>query len=105
MVVADVARGDSLDYSAFHIIDIEESKQIGEFKGQIPTKEFGHMLFAIATEYNNALLIIENANIGWNTIQIVIDKGYDNLYYSPKGDAATNAEAFLAKGYDTTDSS
>ena len=63
------------------------------------------MLFAIATEYNNALLIIENANIGWNTIQIVIDKGYDNLYYSPKGDAATNAEAFLAKGYDTTDSS
>ena len=103
MVVADVARGDSLDYSAFHIIDIEESKQIGEFKGQISTKEFGHMLFAISTEYNNALLVIENANIGWNTIQVVIDKGYDNLYYSPKGDAATNAEAFLAKGYDITD--
>ena len=103
MVVADVARGDSLDYSAFHIIDIEESKQIGEFKGQISTKEFGHMLFAISTEYNNALLVIENANIGWNTIQVVIDKGYDNLYYSPKGDAATNAEAFLSKGYDITD--
>jgi hypothetical protein len=104
MVVADVARGDSMDYSAFHIIDIEESKQIGEFKGQISTKEFGHMLFAIATEYNNALLVVENANIGWNTIQVVIDKGYDNLYYSPKGDAATNAEAFLSKGYDVTDS-
>ena len=26
-----------------------------------------------------------------------------NLYYSPKGDAATNAESFLAKGYDITD--
>jgi len=105
MIVADVARGDSLDYSAFHIIDIEESKQIGEFKAQIGTKEFGHMLVAIATEYNNALLVIENANIGWNTIQVVIDKGYTNLYYSPKGDAATNAEAFLAKGYDTIDPS
>ncbi len=103
MVVADVARGDSQDYSAFHIIDIEECKQIGEFKSQIGTKEFGHMLVAIATEYNNALLVIENANIGWNTIQVVIDKGYNNLYYSPKGDAATNADAFLAKGYDITD--
>jgi hypothetical protein len=103
MVVADVARGDSKDYSAFHIIDIEESKQIGEFKGQITTKEYGYMLVAIATEYNNALLVIENANIGWNTLQIVIDKGYHNLYYSPKGDAGTNADAFLAKGYDITD--
>jgi hypothetical protein len=103
IVTADVARGDSLDYSAFHIIDIEESKQIGEFKAQIGTKEFGHMLVAIATEYNNALLVIENANIGWNTIQVVIDKGYTNLYYSPKGDAATNADSFLAKGYDIID--
>ena len=49
IVVADVARGDSQDYSAFHIIDIEESKQIGEFKSQIGTKEFGHMLVAVAT--------------------------------------------------------
>ena len=103
MIVADVARGDSKDYSAFHIIDIEEAKQIGEFKSQIGTKEFGHMLVTIATEYNNALLVIENANIGWNTIQVVIDRGYKNLYYSPKGDAATNADSFLAKGYDITD--
>ena len=103
LVVADVARGDSKDYSAFHIIDIEECKQIGEFKSQIGTKEFGHMLVTIATEYNNALLVVENANIGWNTIQVVIDRGYKNLYYSPKGDAATNADSFLAKGYDITD--
>ena len=103
LVVADVARGDSKDYSAFHIIDIEECKQIGEFKAQIGTKEFGHMLVTVATEYNNALLVIENANIGWNTIQVVIDRGYKNLYYSPKGDAATNADSFLARGYDITD--
>jgi hypothetical protein len=103
MIVADVARGDSKDFSAFHIIDIENAKQIGEFKAQIGTKEYGHMLVAVATEYNNALLVIENANIGWNTIQVVIDKNYPRLYYSPKGDAATNVEAFLAKGYDLTD--
>ena len=35
MVIADVARGDSQDYSAFHIIDIEECKQIASFKDSI----------------------------------------------------------------------
>ena len=85
MVVADVARGDGKDYSTFHIIDIENNTQVGEYKGQLGTKEFGHLLVGIATEYNQALLVIENASIGWSTIQTVIERGYDNLYYSPKG--------------------
>ena len=38
----------------------------------------------LATEYNNALLVIENANIGWATIQQVIDRSYDNFYYRVK---------------------
>jgi hypothetical protein len=46
------------------------------------------MLVALATEYNNALLVIENANIGWDTIQTAIDRGYQNLYYSAKSDSA-----------------
>ena len=37
-----------------------------------------------ATEYNNALLIIENNNIGWASIQQIIDRGYDNLFYTSK---------------------
>ena len=66
-------------------MDIENNVQVGEYKGKIDTKEFGHLLVGISTEYNNALLVIENASIGWNTIQTVIDRGYQNLYYSPKG--------------------
>jgi hypothetical protein len=85
MVVADVARGDGKDYSGFHILDIETNTQVGEYKGQIGTKEFGHLLFGIATEYNTAMLIVENANIGWATLQVLIERGYPNLYYSPKG--------------------
>ena len=69
MVVADVARGDGKDYSAFHIIDVENNVQVAEYKGQLGTKEYGHLLVGIATEYNEALLVIENANIGWATIQ------------------------------------
>ena len=105
MIIADVARGDGNDYSSFHIIDVEASKQIGAFKSQIPTKDYGHMLVSIATEYNNALLVIENANIGWATIQVAIDKGYENLYYSPKDDKAQDSSTYLAKGYDILDKS
>ena len=42
------------------------------------------MLVSISTEYNDALLIIENNNIGWATIQQVIDRDYPNLFYTSK---------------------
>ena len=79
MVVADVARGDATDYSAFHVFDTEECKQVAEYRGKIGTTEYGNMLIAVATEYNNALLVIENANIGWASIQVALDKGYPNI--------------------------
>jgi hypothetical protein len=94
MVVADVARGDGKDHSAFHIIDIENNVQVGEYRGQLGTKEFGHLLVGIASEYNDALLVIENASIGWSTIQTVIDRGYANLYYSPRNGNIT-AETYF----------
>ena len=84
MVVADVARGDATDFSAFHVLDIDEVKQVAEYKGHIGTKEFGNMLVNVATEYNDALLVIENANVGWAAIQSAIDRDYKNLYYTYK---------------------
>jgi len=81
MVVADVARGDSSDYSAFQVIDIEDSSQVAEYRGRIETKDFGNFLVAAATEWNNALLVVENSNVGWATIQQIIDRGYGNLFY------------------------
>ena len=35
------------------------------------------------------MLVIENANIGWATIQVAIDRNYNNLYYSQKSGEAT----------------
>ena len=99
-VVADVARGDGADYSAFHVLDIESMTQVAEYKGKIGTSEYGNMLISVATEYNNALLVIENANIGWAVIQVAIDRGYQNLYYSYKQDAYVDENVHLAKGYD-----
>ena len=99
MVVADVSRGDGKDYSAFHVIDTENNVQVAEYKGQIGTKEYGHLLVGIASEYNEALLVIENANIGWATIQTVIDRQYQNLYYSPKSDQP-NVNSYFDKYQD-----
>tara|TARA_R100000697_G_scaffold121640_1_gene149211 strand:- start:1356 stop:2690 length:1335 start_codon:yes stop_codon:yes gene_type:complete len=82
MVVADVARGDSSDYSAFHVFDVENCVQIAEYKGKLSPKDFGNVLVGIASEYNDALLVIENANIGWATIEQVLEREYRNLYYS-----------------------
>jgi hypothetical protein len=84
MVVADVARGDGADYSTCHVIDIVNSVQVAEYKGKVDTKDFGNFLVALSTEYNDALLVIENANIGWATIQQVIDRDYKNLFYMSK---------------------
>tara|TARA_R100001163_G_scaffold64588_1_gene59205 strand:- start:678 stop:2252 length:1575 start_codon:yes stop_codon:yes gene_type:complete len=82
MVVADVARGDSSDYSAFHVFDVENCVQIAEYKGKLSPKDFGNVLVGIASEYNDALLVVENANIGWATIEQILEREYKNLYYS-----------------------
>ena len=84
MVVADVARGDGADYSTCHVFDIVTATQVAEYKGKADTKDFGNFLVALSTEYNDALLVVENANIGWATIQQVIDRGYKNLFYMSK---------------------
>jgi hypothetical protein len=104
-VVADVARGDGGDYSAFHVMETETMTQVAEYRGKIGTTEYGNMLVSVATEWNNALLVIENANIGWAVIQIAIDKNYEKLYYSYKQDAYVDEDVHLRKGYDLKDKS
>jgi hypothetical protein len=96
MVVADVARGDSKDYSAFHVFDIETCVQVGEYKGKLSPKDFGNVLVAISSEYNDALLVVENANIGWATIEQILEREYRNLYYSAKSQTET-VESYMRK--------
>ena len=96
MVVADVARGDSTDYSAFHIFDIEQCVQVAEYKGKLSPKDFGNVLVGIASEYNDALLVVENANIGWATIEQVMEREYKNLYYSSTAQMES-VESYMAK--------
>ena len=105
VVVADVARGDGADWSTFQVIEIESITQVAEYKGKISPNEFGNMLVAVASEWNTALLAIENANIGWAAIQPALDRGYPNLHYTYKDDGYVDAAVQLKKNYDTQDKS
>jgi hypothetical protein len=84
LVVADVARGDGSDYSSFHVFKLSTMDQVAEYRGKVDTTTFGNMLIAISTEYDNALLVVENKTIGWATIQTIINRGYPNLFYMSK---------------------
>lgn len=100
MVVADVSRGDSSDYSAFHVLDIMTLEQVAEYKGKVDPTTYGRMLVAISIEYNNALLVIENTGIGYSTIQVALDLNYSNIHYSYRNDPFLDENIHLAKNLD-----
>lgn len=96
MVVADVARGDGADSSTFHVVDVEACVQVAEYRGKLPPKDFGNLLVGVASEYNGALLVVENANIGWATIEQILEREYPNLFYSSKNNMET-VESYMNK--------
>jgi hypothetical protein len=82
LICADVARGDGGDKSAFHVLNLESLEQVAEYKGCVDTKTYGNLLVSAAQEYNNAILVVENNNVGWATLQQIIDLQYPNTFYS-----------------------
>jgi len=86
LIVADVARGDGKDNSAFHIFELETMEVVGEYIGKPTPDDFADILYTVAGEYGNPMLVIENNNIGYAVLKKLLDKGYHNLYHSAKGD-------------------
>ena len=105
IVVADVARGDGADYSACQVFEVEDMEQVAEYKGKLSTTDYGNFLIEVATKYNDALLVIENNNIGWATIQTVIDRGYKNLFYQSKDLKVVDVEHQVSNKYRAQDKS
>ena len=81
IISADVSRGDSRDYSTFHVIDLNESECVAEYKGKIPPDRLGELLAKYGKIYNNALLCPENNSYGYATILKLKEIQYPNLYY------------------------
>ena len=86
LIVADVARGDGKDNSAFHIFELETMEVVAEYIGKPTPDDFADILYGVAGEYGNPMLVIENNNIGYAVLKKLLDKGYSNLYHSTKGD-------------------
>jgi hypothetical protein len=81
IISADVARGDSKDYSSFHVIDVSNFEVVAEYKGKIPPDDFGELLFEFGMKYNKALMIPENNSYGYATLVKLKDLNYPRLYY------------------------
>lgn len=99
MVIVDTAKGDGSDSSVIEVIDVFTGSQVSEYKGDMDTKSLSKFAVAIATEYNSALLIVENTGLGHATISDVLELNYNNIYYSPKGDT-TNVTQYINQIYD-----
>ncbi len=85
LLVGDVSRGDGNDYSVFHIFKISTMEQVAEYRGKPTTDLFAKILYDAGMEYGNAMMVIENNNIGFSVLEKVIDAGYPNVYFSTKG--------------------
>lgn len=103
LLSADVSRGDGEDYSTFHVLDVETMEQMAEYRAKVDTQIFGNILISVATEYNTALLVVDNRNIGWSTVQVIVNSGYTNLYYGHKhNDPYFDVNIHIRKNYDLT---
>lgn len=94
-VILDTARGDG-DPAGVQVIDLLTGDQVAEVKEQLTPKDLATLGVLIATEYNSALLIIENTGLGESTCSYVKDSEYKNVFYSPKGDTL-NVQEYLDK--------
>jgi hypothetical protein len=84
LIVVDVSRGDGADFSTFHVLKLETLEIIGEYQGKITPDLFANMLNQVGREFGNAMMVVENNNIGYTVLDKLIEYGYPNIYYSIK---------------------
>ena len=81
VISSDVSRGDSNDYSTFHVIDYNTGEVCAEFMGKIPPDRLADVLFEYGKKYNDALICPEQNTFGYFTCVKLRDTGYPRLYY------------------------
>jgi hypothetical protein len=81
LISADIARGDSADYSAFHVIDTNEMEVAAEYMGKIPPDKLADLLSEYGRKYNTALICPERNTFGYFTCVKLRDMGYPRLWY------------------------
>lgn len=101
IIGVDVSTGTSGDFSSAEIIDIDEYEQVAEYKGKIPTKNFGQLLRVLGKYYNEAFIVIECNSIGeavFNEVYYNDNDPYLNVYKKEK----TKDGVTRMTGFETT---
>ena len=88
VIGVDVALGREGDYSAFHIINLYNGEQVGEFySNKTPINEFAKIIAAEGNLYNNATVLVERNGIGTTLIDWLFNVlEYENLWTDDKGE-------------------
>lgn len=81
VISADVARGDSDDYSTAHVIDTTADEVVAEYQGKIPPDRFAELLIDLGQKYCGAMICPENNSFGLATAYRLRDLKYPNIYY------------------------
>jgi len=84
VISGDVSRGDSKDYSTFHVVDTGTSEVVAEYKGKMPPDRFAELMEQFGKMYNMALLCPENNSYGYATIIKLRDLKYPKIYSTKK---------------------
>ena len=85
LLVADVARGDGADSSTFHVFKLQTMEIVAEYKGKPTSDLFSEILFTTGNEYKEAMIVVENNNVGFHVLEKLLERGYENVYHSKKG--------------------
>lgn len=83
VIYADVARGDSKDFSTIQVLDAESLEQVAEYRDKIGPDLFPYIIDAVGRIYNNAFVVVEANSFGLGVGYDLRDKlNYPNLFYS-----------------------
>lgn len=93
---ADVSAGiRGRDYSVAQVLD-SKRRQVAVWRGYILPDAFAHVLKAMGTYYNNALIAPENNNHGILTCSVLAkDLSYSNVYMKTVVDTLTEQESIV----------
>jgi len=85
LLVADVARGDGKDHSAFHLWRLDTFEQVAEYQGKPSLDDYSHIIYNASKEYGFCLTVVENNSLGIAVLEKLREMQHPNLYYSIKG--------------------
>jgi hypothetical protein len=88
LVAVDPAGGGSEgDYSAAQVLEMETGLQCAEFAGHAGVRELAKLVTELATEYNEAWLVVERNNHGSGVLAMLESNGGNQKIYRQSGQA------------------